>query len=690
MLARFWPGGVLLAITLACGTPGLDSEYLAGIRLLESGDHGAAAERWEAALELAASDPKPLRSLLRVLRELGELYATYSDLGRETRAEQLLAHALALAVERYGEDDPSYLRIANSLGSYYANQKRWEEAEPLLESVLKALLRQQGPEVAYRSQTAGDLRAAYRGLQRPEKLEDLQQALENPALSLMQSLGAVPDLPEEELYLQPNVRDVDRTPAFVHYSDVDMPLRVALGRPDAAAADSTVEETVSAVGSAFRRWASAIRRVYPSFSLEIVDVDPAAPIQVVWRRRPRSYLPGRGAIGYSTDGGELRVRSRIVLSTQPIPTPGYHTPLGELRVFAAHAMGSALGLPDCSACDSIMSLGWRRKRTFQPTDVDLRTFEALMRRPSGLRIDGQLLSGLSARDGLPAVGSVGPPEPEPGVLAEVPFINTGDDRDIQIDMAPKNGRSFVVTLDTGASDTVLTTAYARAMGISVRSVKTDQYRRPTITGDPLPFWVTGQRVVGGGRGPTHFDYALLGGEFMKDYVVDIDFEARVVRFLDPSVHQVGVESEDFRDEIVVGLRMVSNRPQAELAIGNGSVWALVDTGFQGSLTITEEKASELGIEINRDAPRVTYRNVFAHSVELVHEIPQVSLGPVVLRDVELLISVRDLSQVRVTRMALQSETLVGIDILKGYRVRFDYPRGKMGLTPISRLPGGGG
>jgi predicted aspartyl protease len=334
--------------------------------------------------------------------------------------------------------------------------------------------------------------------------------------------------------------------------------------------------------------------------------------------------------------------------------------LEELRVHAMHAFRAALGLPDCRHCDSMMSLAWRRRDALRVTDLDVRTFEAL-----------------SALE----VGS-GPWRPTPraahGVMAEVPFINTGRGGSIDIDIAPEGEPSFVVTLDTGAVPTVLTTDYARALGVSVRSAKSDTYRRATVTGEALHFWVTGQHVVGGGRGPTHFNYALLGGEFLDRYVVDIDFEARRVRFLDPDVHRVG----DLAGERVVELRVRERRPYAKLSLGNGSVWALVDTGAEAPISITEEKARELGIEVDRRAVRRGFRNVLGTSTEAVQSLPEVTLGPVTLLDPEVLIALADGSGVRVQRW-LQDQTILGVEILENYRVRLDYPREKLGLTPIA-------
>jgi predicted aspartyl protease len=327
----------------------------------------------------------------------------------------------------------------------------------------------------------------------------------------------------------------------------------------------------------------------------------------------------------------------------------------------------------------MMSLAWLRRDSFHPTDLDLRTFEALAQTPNGLRIDGAYLAGLRELDAVPGVPSTPgliASQREAGVLADLPFLNTGRGGSIDIDVAPPDEASLVLTVDTGATDTILTDDYARAMGISVRAAKTDPYRRSTVTGTPLVFWVMGQRVVGRGRGPTHFNYALLGTEFLEHYVVDLDFERRRVRFLDPDVHRVG----DRLGEVVVELSMRERRPYVRLELGNGSVWALVDTGAETPIATTEEKARDLGIEIDRSAARRGHVNVLGSSVEVVQSLLEARLGPVTLTNPQFLISLSDESQVRVSRW-LQDETIIGIEILESYRVRFDYPRAKLGLTP---------
>lgn len=70
------------------------------------------------------------------------------------------------------------------------------------------------------------------------------------------------------------------------------------------------------------------------------------------------------------------------------------------------------------------------------------------------------------------------------------------------------------------------------------------------------------------------------------------------------------------------------------------------------------------------------------AVAAVQRVQQVRIGALTVEDVELDIALRD-SGVRVERMALQNETLLGLELLRRFVVRIDYPRRKLGLTPRS-------
>src|SRR5262245_28035180 len=140
------------------------------------------------------------------------------------------------------------------------------------------------------------------------------------------------------------------------------------------------------------------------------------------------------------------------------------------------------------------------------------------------------------------------PEPPPeAVVAVLPFAESREPNRVMVDLAPEGGRPFVMMLDTGASGSVITPRMARELGVRVRPLKDTPYRRKTRLGRDLQFWVDTRSSDTAAR--TGWEYGLLGGEFLDDYVLEIDFPGRRVRFLDPKKYQVP-EQLDAPDERV--------------------------------------------------------------------------------------------------------------------------------------------
>ncbi|MCH6568251.1 MAG: nucleotide exchange factor GrpE, partial [Nitrospinae bacterium] len=92
------------------------------------------------------------------------------------------------------------------------------------------------------------------------------------------------------------------------------------------------------------------------------------------------------------------------------------------------------------------------------------------------------------------------------------------------DLAPQGrGKRFPLIVDTGATWSVITPLMARELGVRVRRVKQDPYRRATVLGRDLQFYVDTQSSDTGSK--TGWEYGLLGGQFLAAYVVEFDFDA---------------------------------------------------------------------------------------------------------------------------------------------------------------------
>jgi predicted Zn-dependent protease len=78
--------------------------------------------------------------------------------------------------------------------------------------------------------------------------------------------------------------------------------------------------------------------------------------------------------------GRPRVGGEIQIST----TPNLYTTLtvDEVRRLVAHEFGHVLGLGHCLDCDSAMNYAWHTRERVLVTDVDVRTFLALVAQPN--------------------------------------------------------------------------------------------------------------------------------------------------------------------------------------------------------------------------------------------------------------------------------------------------------------------
>ena len=196
-------------------------------------------------------------------------------------------------------------------------------------------------------------------------------------------------------YLAPNIRDADGTPAFVHYTPDDMPLRVSIRRPPTGAKDGSSSEAREAAIRGMQLWADAIAPEASWFELRFTDDDPSAALQVQWKRRMTgSGVAGRGWIGWRVEDERLFVESGIQATMRPwAPVSVEALTLAEVELLFAHEFGHALGLGHCLDCDSAMNYSWQTRKRLLVTPLDVRTFLALTARPNGTRVDGPRMRG---------------------------------------------------------------------------------------------------------------------------------------------------------------------------------------------------------------------------------------------------------------------------------------------------------
>lgn len=180
---------------------------------------------------------------------------------------------------------------------------------------------------------------------------------------------------------------------------------------------------------------------------------------------------------------------------------------------------------------------------------------------------------------------------------------------------------------------------------------------------------------------------LLGSDFLKDYVVDIDYPNQRFRLLD---------LETFNIDQVANITATKKRDSGELIVrlslnNEDNRWVVLDTGHSGGVLLEKRVAAQNNWFDRFRSRLVLVQGVNSMGYHHVIKLPVVGAGPHRVADVDVEFPDHNkinhlTSQQREFGTRIRSrrvEGIVGYELLKEFRLVFDYSKGKVALLQPS-------
>jgi hypothetical protein len=268
--------------------------------------------------------------------------------------------------------------------------------------------------------------------------------------------------------------------------------------------------------------------------------------------------------------------------------------------------------------------------------------------------------------------------PADAVLADVAFLpatTLGGANEVRIDLAVPGAHPLPLLLDTGSPESFATPRAAQALGISVRRNKQSPYRRATRLGRDIEISVDTRR--GDTAESSGGEWAVLGARFLSSFVLEIDFPGRRVRFFDPKRFEVP-ERAEAANQAVLPIRLDGGRPIVEIELSAARVPAVITTGAPGTLMLPGGWSPGASLQPDLQATAMLAPMPGAGRLEAV-TAARFQIGPFAESDVPMLVAERG-----VQGAGARSEALLGVDLLKRFVLRIDYPRKRLWLAEPAR------
>jgi hypothetical protein len=268
--------------------------------------------------------------------------------------------------------------------------------------------------------------------------------------------------------------------------------------------------------------------------------------------------------------------------------------------------------------------------------------------------------------------------PADAVLAVLPFLDSPEPDRIIVDLAPEgSAKPLRLMLDTGATEAVMTPLVARKLGVSIRPQKWDPYRRPTRLGRDLQFFIDASTSDTGSR--TGWEYGIVGGQFLAEYIVEIDIPGRRVRLLDRERFTVPA-AVTASDEAVLPIRVVGQRPGVEVEINGAKALLMLDTGCPTPAVISGKLAARTSLT-SAPVPGWTGGSTLGPMEVELGEAAHLRLGPFEFADVMLEVAPNGWYN-----QVFPENSVIGYDLLAPFVLRLDYANQRLWLRRVTQDP----
>jgi hypothetical protein len=285
-----------------------------------------------------------------------------------------------------------------------------------------------------------------------------------------------------------------------------------------------------------------------------------------------------------------------------------------------------------------------------------------------------LFSLSSTWSGAPARAANPSPPPQGAVIADLPMLTTEDAPLVYFNLAPPGQPPIRALLDTGLNRSIAGQTALAAFGGERQPGDTEVYTRDTVLGRPLQVHPALLDHPSARSSP----YIRVGSDAFAGFVLELDFVARRVRFLDPAKVFLA-EAPEAVDTDSLALQTFGARPFVEIALNGVPVLVAVDTSVLVPLWLSPADLRKAGIS-PRTLPVLRWPTAAAKALRLF-ETDEVRLGSLELGVLPVIVSKTG----HVDAFGMNNGVL-GLDLLSQFRVRIDIDGKRMWLKRASPPP----